>query len=175
VVEELVLSADSVIGLQLDTPISTETARVEDRIDARVTRDVMVGSRVAVPAGTRVLGSVAVVDRGGKVKERARLGLRFHTLVLADGAHVALPTEMILRDGEPPARESAAKIGGGAVAGAVLGAILGGGKGAVMGGAAGAAGGTAAVMAGDRNAIALPAGTALTVRLSAPVTVYIER
>jgi hypothetical protein len=39
-------------------------------------------------------------------------------------------TETIYREGESPARESAAKIGGAAVGGAVLGAIFGGKKGA---------------------------------------------
>src|SRR6185503_5366521 len=79
--EELVVSASSVIGLQTETRITSENARVEDRVEARVTRDVKVGDRVAIPAGARAIGSVMVVERGGKFKERARLGIRFHTLV----------------------------------------------------------------------------------------------
>ena len=173
--EEVVLPASSVVGLQVDTPLSSERARVEDRVDARVTRDVTSGGRVAIPAGSRVLGSVTLVERGGKMKERARLGVRFHTLVLADGREVPLRTEAILREGESPANESARKIGGAAIGGAILGAIMGGGKGAAIGGAAGAAGGSAVVMAGDRNAATLPAGTVVTVRLSAPATLEVEK
>ncbi len=173
--EEVVLPASSVVGLQVDTPLSSERARVEDRVDARVTRDVTSGGRVAIPAGSRVLGSVTLVERGGKMKERARLGVRFHTLVLADGREVPLRTEAILREGDSPANESARKIGGAAIGGAILGAIMGGGKGAVVGGAAGAAGGSAVVMAGDRNAATLPAGTVVTVRLSAPATIEVEK
>ena len=78
--EEVVVPAESVIGLQLESSISSEFARVEDRVDARVTRDVRVGGRVAIPAGTRAIGSVVLVERGGRVKERARLGIRFNTL-----------------------------------------------------------------------------------------------
>ncbi|MGH9196045.1 MAG: hypothetical protein ACRD1T_09925, partial [Acidimicrobiia bacterium] len=70
------ISADSVIGVSLETSLSTETAQVEDSVDGRLSRDVRVGGRVAVPAGTRVRGSVTLVERGGKVKERARLGIR---------------------------------------------------------------------------------------------------
>jgi hypothetical protein len=173
--EEVVLPASSVVGLQVDTPLSSERARVEDRVDARVTRDVTSGGRVAIPAGSRVLGSVTLVERGGKVKERARLGVRFHTLVLADGREVPLRTEAIFREGESPANESARKIGGAAIGGAILGAIMGGGKGAVVGGAAGAAGGSAVVMAGDRNAATLPAGSVVTVRLSAPATIEVAK
>src|SRR5262245_55881105 len=43
--EELVVSADSVIGLQTENRISSDTARVEDKVDAKVTRDVKVGDR----------------------------------------------------------------------------------------------------------------------------------
>jgi type IV secretory pathway VirB10-like protein len=173
--EELVISADSVIGLQTENRISSETARVEDRVEARVTRDVKVGDRVAIPAGARALGSVMQVERGGKFKERARLGIRFTMLVLADGTRVPISTDTIFRDGEAPGNTSAAKVGGAAVGGAILGALLGGAKGAVMGGAAGAAGGSAAVMAGDRSPATLPVGTPMTVRILAPVTITTEK
>jgi hypothetical protein len=173
--DELVIPAESVIGLQLERAISSETARVEDRVEARVTRDVRVDGRVAVPAGSRVLGSVALVERGGKMKERARLGVRFHTLVLADGTTHDVQTDTVYREGESPAGSSAAKIGGGAIGGAILGAIIGGGKGAVIGGATGAGGGTAAVMAGSRRAATIGAGSTMTVRVLSPVTVTVEQ
>ncbi len=173
--EELVVSADSVIGLQVEHSLSTETAQLEDRVEARVTRDVVVAGKVAVPAGARAFGSVTLVERGGKIKERARLGVRFHTLVMADASRIAIQTDSIFREGEPPANESVAKIGGAAVGGAILGAIFGGAKGAVIGGATGAAGGTAATMAGERHPATLPAGATVTVRLTAPVTVTVER
>jgi len=175
VYEELIVSSDSVLGLQVETSVSTETARIEDPVEARVTRDVMVAGRVAVPAGTRALGTVTAVERGGKIKERARLGVRFHTLVLGDMTRVPIQTDSIYRDGEPPSNESVAKIGGAAVGGAILGAIFGGTKGAVIGGATGAGAGTAAVMSGDRNAATLPAGATVTIRLISPVTIVVER
>jgi type IV secretory pathway VirB10-like protein len=140
-----------------------------------VTRDVTSTGRVAIPEGSRVIGSVTLVERGGKMKDRARLGVRFHTLVLADGREVPLQTEAIYREGDSPSNESARKIGGAAIGGAILGAIMGGGKGAVIGGATGAGAGSAAVMAGDRNAATLPGGTVVTVRLSAPVTIDVQK
>jgi hypothetical protein len=163
------------VGLQVEKSITSETARVEDRIEARVTRDVIAEGRVAIPAGTRVIGDVTLVERGGKMKDKARLGVRFHTLVLADGHQVPLKTDAIYREGASPGAESARKIGGAAAGGAILGAILGGAKGAAIGGATGAAGGSAIVMAGDRNAATLPAGTIVTVRLSSPVSVDVQK
>ena len=173
--EELILPASSVISLQIESPLSTERNRVEDRVDARVTRDVLAAGRVAIPAGSRVLGSVTVVERGGKVKERSRLGVRFHTLILGDGSEVALQTEPVYRDGESPAGDSTKKIGGAAVGGAILGAILGGGKGAAIGGAIGAGAGTGAVMAGSRRAATIQAGSPVTVKVLSPVTVNVEK
>jgi type IV secretory pathway VirB10-like protein len=172
---EVVVPTSSVVGLHVATSVTSETARVEDRVEARVTRDVMADGRVAIPEGTRVIGDVTLVERGGKMKDKARLGVRFHTLVLADGSQVPFRTDAIYREGSSPGNESARKIGGAAIGGAILGAIIGGAKGAAIGGATGAAGGSAVVMAGDRNAATLPAGTVVTVRLSSPVAVDVER
>jgi hypothetical protein len=172
---EVVVPASSVVGLNVVTSLTSETARVEDRVEARVTRDVLADGRVAIPAGTRVIGDVTLVERGGKMKDKARLGVRFHTLVLADGKQIPFRTDAIFREGASPGNESARKIGGAAVGGAILGAIIGGAKGAAIGGATGAAGGSAVVMAGDRNAATLPAGTIVTVRLSSPVSIDVER
>lgn len=173
--EELVVAADSVIGLHLQHGVSSETARVEDEVEARVVRDVRVGRRVAIPAGSRALGTVALVERGGRFKERARLGIRFHTLLLGDGSRLPISTDTIYRYGDAQGDKSAKKIGGGAVAGAILGAIVGGAKGAAVGATAGAGGGTAMVMAGDRSAAEFPSGSDVTARILSPITVTVER
>jgi hypothetical protein len=173
--DELVVAADSVIGLEIETALTSERARVEDPVVARVTRDVKVGSRVAIPAGARANGEVTSVERGGRLKDRARLGVRFTSIVLADGTRVPIETETIYREGDSPTNESAAKIGGGAIGGAILGGILGGGKGAAIGSIVGAGAGTGAVVAGGRNAATLRSGTPVTVRVNEPVTVAVER
>jgi len=173
--EDLELPAQSVIGLQLETSVTSETARIEDEVIARVTRDVRVGDRVAIPAGSKAHGEVTFVERGARVRERARLGVRFTSIVLGDGTRLPIDTQPIYRDGDSIRNENAAKIGGGAIGGAIIGGILGGAKGAAIGGSIGAGAGTTAVMAGDRNHATLSAGTPLTVRLEDPVTVTVER
>jgi hypothetical protein len=136
---------------------------------------VKVRDYVAIPAGARAEGSITLVEKGGRLKDQARLGIRFHTIVLTDGTRLPINTETIFRDGESPARESAAKIGGGAVGGAVLGAILGGKKGAIIGSTVGAGAGGVAVAASDPNPAALQAGSTVTIRLSSPTTVTVEK
>jgi hypothetical protein len=173
--EELVVVANSVVGLEVESSITSEQAQVEDEVVARVTRDVRVGDRVAIPAGSRAHGEVTLVERGGRLRERARLGIRFTSVVLADGTRVPLTTETIYREGDAPGGESAAKIGGGAIGGAIIGGILGGAKGAAIGGSVGAGAGTAAVLAGGRNPATLPSGTPVTVRVVEPTSVTVER
>jgi hypothetical protein len=173
--EELVVPADSVIGLRIQTQVSSERARIEDRVDARVTRDVRVNGAVAIPAGTRAIGSVKVVERGGKFRNQGRLGIRFHTLLLPDNAEIPISSDTIYREGEAPGNESAKRVGGGAAVGSIVGAIIGGSKGALIGGAAGAGAGSASVAAGDRSTATLSAGTEVSVRLLSAVTVTVER
>jgi hypothetical protein len=168
ITRSLTIPTNSVIGIRIERGVSSETARLEDKVAARVTRDVRVDDAVVIPAGAKLEGTVTLVERGGRFKERARIGIQFTTLVI-DDARVRIQTEKIVREGEAPTKDSSAKIGASAVVGTILGAVIGGGKGAAIGGAAGAGAGSAAVMAGGRNEVAIAEGAALTVRLAEPI------
>ena len=172
---ELSIAAQSVIGIRLDTSVSTETAKVEDRVAARVTRDVVVSSHTVIPAGARLEGSVTTVEHGGKFKNHAHLGVKFDTLYLSDGTRVALQTQEITRDDDSASSAAAAKVGAGAVVGSIFGAILGGGKGAAIGGVAGGGVGAAGVASGKGNEARLGSGSLLTLQLSAPVTITVQK
>lgn len=176
VFEEVTVKADAVIGVRLETPVRTSQSKPEDRVVASIVRDVRVDGRTAIPAGARLEGDVTLVQPAGKFKTPGRIGVRFTTLLLDDGkTRLPIDIEPIYRSSEPPGPRSAARIGAGAIVGALLGAVVGGKKGAAIGGAAGAAGGTAAVAAADADDIAIPAGTPLTVRLSTPFKILVER
>lgn len=138
--------------------MTSERVRVEDHVVARVTRDVRAGDRVAIPAGSRAHGEVTLVERGGRLRARGQIGIRFTSVALADGTRIPLETETIYREGSAPSGESAAKIGGRAI-----------------GGAAGAGAGSSAVLAGGRNPATLPSGTSVTVRLVRPVFITVEK
>ena len=96
--DELTVTTDSVLGIRLDAPVSSETAKIEDRVTARVTRNVTVDEKTAIPSGTRLEGTVTSVTRGGKFKERARIGVQFTTMILPDN------TRMPIRAGDLPRR-----------------------------------------------------------------------
>ena len=173
--EELTVKADSVIGIRLEQSLSSATAKIEERVTAVVSRDVTVDGRTVLPTGTKLEGTVMLVEPGSKFKGRARLGIRFHTIILADGQKVPIQTEALFREGESATGSTATKVGTGAAAGAILGAVMGGKRGAIIGAGVGAGGGTAAVMAGATKEALFPSGTALTMRLTNPVAITIER
>jgi hypothetical protein len=112
--EEHRVRADSVLGIQIDQSLSSATAKLEDRVSASVSRDLIVDGRTVLPRGTRLEGTVSLVQPGSKFKGRARLGIRFHTIVLGDGMRVPIQTETLYRDGESATGATAKKVGGGA-------------------------------------------------------------
>ena len=122
--DELTVTENSVIGIHLDSTVSSDTAKVEDKVTARVSRDVLVSGRTAIPAGSKLEGNVTLVERGGKFKDKARLGIRFTTLVLPDNTRQTIQTDALFRDGESPTGEATAKVGASAAVGAIIGAAI---------------------------------------------------
>jgi outer membrane biosynthesis protein TonB len=173
--EELTVERDAVIGIRLESAVSSQTARVEDKVTARIARDVAVNGYTALSSGSRLEGVVSSVERGGKFKDRARIGITFNTLVLADNTRLPIQTETIFRETDSPTKGAVTRVGAGAAIGGVLGAVIGGKKGAVIGSTVGAAGGAATVAAGASPDAALAAGTPLTLRLTSPITLTIQR
>lgn len=172
--EQIELPSNAVIGIRIDTTVSSDTAQVEDRVEARVTRPVVVDGRTVIPTGARLAGVVTVAERGGRFHERSRIGVQFSSVTIND-VRVPIRTEAIYRIGDAPTGEATAKIGASAVIGSILGGVFGGKKGAAIGGAAGAAGGTAVVAAGGPNEVTLASGSTLTLRLSEPARFEVER
>ena len=174
--QTFVVPADAVMGLEIEHSISSETARIEDRVEARVTRDVRgEGNVVLIPAGTRVRGEVTLVEGGGKFKDRARLAIKFHTLLLTDGQSVPIATDPLVREGDGVGQRTSTRIGASAAGGAIIGAIFGGQKGAAIGAAAGAGAGTAATAASRPSEARCRAGSVVTVRRTAPGSITIEQ
>jgi hypothetical protein len=167
---EVTLPAGTALPLELMTALSSETAKVETPVRARVRQAVEVEGFVAIPAGTVLTGSVIDVARPGRVQGRSRLAIRF-TEAEVDGTSEEIRTNPIAFEGEQTKGEDATKIGAGAVGGAIIGGILGGGDGAAKGAAIGGAAGTGAVLATRGREVTLAAGTDLPATLASPVTI----
>lgn len=164
----IVIPGGTNVSLVLETPLSTETNRLEDRVDASLNEDIRVDGKVVVPAGTAFRGYISQIQRSGKIGGRAALGVQFTSFRLS-GRQYAIDATSIGLQGKG-SKKDAAVIGGSTAGGAVLGGILKGKKGAIIGGILGGATGTV-VAAKDRDDVEVPSGTVWQIELTAPVTI----
>ncbi|MCY4119653.1 MAG: hypothetical protein OXG72_01880, partial [Acidobacteria bacterium] len=167
---QITIPAGTAIAARSATTASSATARVEDSVSATTASDVTVDGRTAIPAGSRLLGSVTAVERAGRMSGSDRITIRFHTLVY-NGVEIPLETTPVTRTGPGQTSQNATRIGGGAAVGSILGAILGGKRGAAIGGAIGAGGGTAAAAAQHAAPAVLGTGETLTLRTTRPAAI----
>ena len=154
------------LQVRLENPISSKTARIEDRVEATVDYPVRDGSGgMAIPAGSRVVGRVASVQRANRPLHSGELDIAFDTLYIGNTRY-DLRGRVVSLDQDVDRGDTAKRAGIGAVLGGVLGGILGGTKGALAGIVIGGAGG---VVSSKGDDVELPAGTVMTVQLDRPI------
>jgi hypothetical protein len=173
---EVTLPTGARLPIVLDTSVASNTSRVEQSVSGHTSRDVVVNGVVVIPAGSQVIGVVTDARQSGKVKGLAHVAMRFSTLVPKGSTErYRIRTAAIGRTAPATKKADAEKIGIPAAGGAVIGALVGGKKGALIGAGAGGGGGTAVVMATRGKETGFARGTALALRLLAPVTLKIRR
>jgi len=155
------------VQVRLEDPLSSRTARPEDRVVATIAEPIYgdrSGGRPAIPAGTPVRGLVRSVQPAERPARGGRLDLTFNQLLLGDET-VPMDARVVdMQQGGLNKRSA----GLGAVVGGVLGAVLDGAKGAVVGAILGGGG---AVVGTSGKDVELPAGTLLTLRVERPLRV----
>jgi hypothetical protein len=171
--QRITLPAGTRLTLVMGTGVSSRSSHVEQPVQATLARAIVIDGTTLVPAGSAVSGYVSQAERSGRVKGRARIGVRFNTLRV-DGARYRVQTASINRVAPGTKKDDAVKIGIGAGAGAVVGAIAGGKKGAAIGSAVGGGGGTGVVLATRGREVSLPRGTTVTTRLTEPLTIHLR-
>ncbi len=165
--------AETALRVTLLDAVASDTSAVEDRVAGRLANDVTVGGETVIPAGSRLGGVVTYVQESAKVKGRAALTVRFRTLTIGSRTY-DLVAEPVRRQAEGTKAKDARDIGIGAGAGAVIGGLIGGRKGAGIGAVVGGAGGAGKVLASRGEQVRVPAGTVVSTRLEAPLTVEVD-
>jgi hypothetical protein len=156
--------------LTLETAVSSETARADQPVRARVAKPVVIGGMEVIPAGATVTGAVVSAERAGKVKGRASVALRFNEVIVMNTPY-RITTARIARQAEATKGEDAKKIGIGAGVGTAIGAIAGGKKGAAIGAGIGGGAGTGVVLATRGEEVTIPAGTTLRTEITETVRI----
>jgi hypothetical protein len=162
-----VVPAGQELDVRLQSTLSSENARVEQRFEATTAADLMQNGRVLVPAGAVVHGVVADVKPAGRVDRSGSITLSFDRMTINGRNHPirGMATQIFESGG---IREEVGTAGAGAGIGGVVGGILGGVKGAVLGAVIGAGG---AIAATDGKDVELPAGSIVRIRLDSDVNV----
>lgn len=174
-VREVTLPTGTALSVILEDAVGSDTSRVEQPVRAHLAVAVAVRGETVIPEGSRVSGVVTAATPSAKVKGRARIAVRFDTLVpRGDDERYALSTGTFSRLAPATKKDDALKVGLPAAGGAIIGGLLGGKKGALIGTAAGGGAGAAVVLSTRGEEVRLPKGTALTLRLSQPLTVRVR-
>jgi len=171
--------AGTSIAAEVTNGASSATAQVGDSVSARVSQSIYAGGELAIPAGSRLEGTVTDVQGLRRVGGQARLAVRFDTVELPNGTHAPIYATWSAT-GRNETRRDAATIGGSAAGGAVLGRVLGGGhrrdERTAKGAAVGAIIGTVIAARNQNGAqVALPEGSAIDLTLSDSVRVTVDR
>jgi hypothetical protein len=175
VFRDVTIPAGTVLPLELRSAVGSDTSRVEDPVRASLKRAITIDGTSVLPAGTIVTGHVTDVARSARVKGRGRVAFRFNRIdPPGDAARLSIRTETVTRVAPATKKQDAAKIGAGAAGGAIVGGILGGGDGAAKGAAIGGAAGTGVVLSTRGKDVRLGEGAAVSVKLTAPLTVRVR-
>jgi len=162
----LEIPSGSEVDVRLLTALTSDTAQVEDRVEATTMIDLYDRSnQLLVPAGSTLTGWVTSVDRASRTDRKGSLTLEFNRLRVNNRNYdvKAYVTQALESEG---IKGETARIGAGSAVGAIIGGILGGVKGAVAGILIGGGGVIAATEGKD---VHLPEGTVLRVRFDSPV------
>jgi BON domain len=162
---------------------TTLTIRMIDGVDSSVNQPgeifraslenpIVVGDQVVVPKGADVYTRLVSSSSAGKFSGKSELHLELVKLDF-QGKSYPLVSSTYSVSGDSRGKNTAEKVGGGAVLGAIIGALAGGGKGAAIGAGVGGAGGGVYQGMTHGKQVRIPSETKLDFQLDQPVTVNV--
>jgi hypothetical protein len=168
--KKVTIPSGTSVPVRLVDTIDSATAQTGDTFHATLDAPIAVDGDVVIPAHYDVEGHVVNAQASGKFAGQALLALQLDRIKVGE-KYYNVQTDQYSQKTGSRGKNTAAKVGGGAVAGAILGGIFGGGKGAAIGSVAGAGAGGGVQAASKKPDIKLSSEKILTFTLQAPVTV----
>jgi hypothetical protein len=161
------------IHAQLDDSITSRRDTAGQIVAAHVMENVRgPNGRTLIPAGAQVRFSITRIRPSRSKNSQGTLRLRVDSIALGGKvASVQAETRAVPRElrGRGVTAGDAAKVGGGAAAGAVIGGVVGKTRGAVIGGVAGAAAGAIVASQTKTRDVVVKAKTPVVFVLTAPL------
>ena len=150
--------------------VDSKKNNVGDIFHASLETDLNINGALVARRGTDVYGRLAEAKEAGHFSGSSELQLELTRIVINGQDYPVVSSDYTLK-GKGRGSNTAQKVGGGAVAGAIIGAIAGGGKGAAIGAGAGSAAGAGVQVFTRGQQVKVPSETLLEFRLQQPVTV----
>jgi hypothetical protein len=167
--QPIVVPAGTTLTVTVGQALSSKTSQTGQTFIATLAQPVTVGGSTAIPAGSTVSGTVVSAKSKGKIKGQGELNLALTSVTVRGQTH-NIQTGVLDNTVKGKGKRTAVATGGGAAGGALIGGIAGGGKGAGIGALVGAGAGLLGGTLTGNQQIEIPAESALSFRLSAPLT-----
>jgi BON domain len=167
--QPIVVPAGTTLTITVGQALSSKTSQTGQTFIGTLAQPVSVGGKAAIPAGSTISGTVVSAKSKGKIKGQGELDLAL-TSVTVRGQTYNIQTAVVAQTVKGKGKRTAVATGGGAAGGALIGGIAGGGKGAGIGALVGAGAGLVGGTLTGNQQIEIPAESALSFRLSAPLT-----
>ena len=168
--KKFIIDQGTQITVRLIDPIDSEKNQTGDTFHATLNAPMTSDGEEAVPAGVELTGHLVDVKSASKFAGKSVVVLQLDSLA-SGGQKYSLQTDQYRKETASRGKNTAEKVGGGAVVGSIIGALAGGGKGAAIGAAAGAGVGGGVQAASKSQQIKLASETVLSFTLQAPITV----
>ncbi len=167
---EVTIPAGQSLLVRMIDGVDSSKNHVGDVFHASLETDLNVNDTVVARKGTDIYGRLAEAKEAGHMTGSAELQLEL-TRIVIDGKDYPLVSSDYSLKGKGRGSDTAKKVGGGAVAGAIIGAIAGGGKGAAIGAGVGSAAGAGVQVFTRGQQVKVPSETLLEFRLQQPAMV----
>jgi hypothetical protein len=161
---DAIFPVGTTVEVQTVDAIDSTTGQAGDQFQATLAKPLTWNGNVLVPKGANVYLRLVAAQTSGQYKGKSDLQLQLVRLEF-HGVDYPLSSATYTEAGGSRGQDTAKKVGGGAVLGAIIGAIAGGGKGAVIGGAAGAGAGGVYQGVTKPKQIRIPSETKLDFKL----------
>ena len=150
--------------------VDSSKNHVGDIFHASLETDLVVNGGLVARKGTDIYGRLANAKEAGHMSGSSELQLELTRMVVSGQDYPVVSSDYTLK-GKGRGSNTAEKVGGGAIAGAIIGAIAGGGRGAAIGAGAGSAAGAGVQVFTRGQQVKVPSETLLEFRLQQPVTI----
>jgi hypothetical protein len=172
------LPAGTTFDVTLTTPVDTRTSNVGDKVEGTLASPLLAEGVTIAEQGAVIRGEIVELTRASRAKseeDRASVKFQFTSLETVDGEKT-LSATVTNAEGKMVAKGTGTRdkliIGGSTVAGAIIGKVAGKDtKSTILGAVGGAVLGTGAVLAAKGHELEVPAGSTVSLRVDAPITI----